>query len=327
MTILPNWRSTATPFNIPLPNDPPPKPGVNWQAAYDSGATQEHFDWMDSLRNRKWYTDNPGEAGGSMIQFGYACEDLDAVQVAIKAFGNSVEPDDEHLIRYLVYFMGLYDMTGNARPLVTFMSRRLWPLSVLDDMMRQVQAAPNTGLMVNPRAFGWQMYGRAAQMKAARTSSTWAQKALDLLELAAMPSGQPTIDTRLGINETSLFYAFQTSILAIGAASCAYRLGEVIPEWIIRYALNLYEMPTMTAAGWPTMPSFIYTKGSRFKVCTGPGQQPCPGGAYWSALCVVLDKMDPNGRWIDKAYRFGCGTSQNDAQERRDSMLLRGALQ
>lgn len=322
-----NWRSTFGPLSLVMPNDPVPKPGVNWQAVYDAGGTQEHYDWLDTLRNRKWFTDNPAEAGGSMIQFGYASEDLDAVQVAIKAFGNSVEPDDEHLIRWLIYFMALHEMSGNARPLATFMSRRLWPLSVLDDMMRQVQAAPGTGLMVNPRAFGWQMYGRAAQMKAARTSSTWAQKALDLLELAAMPSGQPTIDTRLGINEINVMYLFHTSILAIGALALCYQLGKPPPEWVIRYALNLYELPTMTAAGWPAPPSFIYTKGSRFKVCTGSGQQPCPGWAYYAPLCVVLEKMDPNGGWINRAYRFGCGTSANDPQERRDSMLLRGAVQ
>lgn len=328
-----NWRAAWGPLELRMPVDPVPQPGVDWQAAYDNGETRPHFDWLDSLRNKKWYTDNPAEAGGSMVQYGYSAEDPDAEIIAIKAIANSIKPDNEHGIREMIYPFDMWEKTHapvHARQINSIVTRRiagwLWNgVPQLDHWASVVAAAPHVGINVNGREFGWLLFGKAMVHKVTRTSRVWSLQALDVCERAAMPgTGQVIVDTHTGIDQTGIFYCFHHTKLAMGALALAYRVGRPAPKWVLDYALSLNEQPGIMMAGWPSPPSFLYSKGIRMKACTGAEQHPDPAWGDWSSLCVALAKVTGDHEWINRAYRFGCGVSANSGDERRSSLLLRG---
>ena len=322
---------TWGPINLPMPADAAPNPGVDWNAAWDNHQLVYREDWLDRLNpDHTWGSSNPAEQGGSGIAFGRAYDHMPSTLTQIKAMANSVKPDNEHAPREFTDLFEWWERTHDpkaARKINTVVSGRIaaWTPTGIPFLDYLMPLANHQGIPVNGREFGWLMWGKAMLHKVTRTSRVWSVKALDVCERAAIPgTGQVIVDTHVGIDQTGIFYCFHHTILAMGALALSHQLGKPAPKWVLDYALSLHEQPAYGLSAWPSPPSFMYSKGIRLKTATGSAQQPDPGAGYWSSLCVALAKVTGDGEWINRAYRFGCGVSQNDAQERRDSLLLRG---
>lgn len=332
MTIRENWRHETGPLGLPMPVDAFPStrdwahPGPPWPMYRE--------DWLDRLNeDGHWGSDNPAESGGSGITYGRAWEHLDSTLVQIEAMKKSVKPDGEHAYREYTDPFWWWDATHDpkaARLINSIVTRRIAgfnPTGIphLDYLQPIVEADPHRGMECNGRWLGGLMWGKAMLHKVSRTSSVWSLQALEVCERAAMPgTGQVLIDTHTGIDQDRIFYCFHQSKLAMGAIALAYRIGKPTPNWCIDYALSLHEQTPYGLSAWPSPPSFMYTKGIRLKAATGPEQHPDPAHGDWSSLCVALAKTTADPAWISRAWRFGSGIVANDAQERRDSLLLRG---
>jgi len=347
-TIRADWRKETGPGNMPMPHDPPPTLG-DFRHALETHQHLDHEDSQDCLNaDGTWGPPGVGVQGGSGIAFGYACDDLGAVEVAVGAVRRRVDfYDGEHWIRQIRYAHAAWDMTHDpkyAREIVDYGTKAVtaFPIDgpVTDDdadvkanlaqYMHYAQKAPHTGLahQFNGRLVGWYGYSRLMQMKVARTSSAWSKKLYDLCELAAIPgTGQIVTDTRNGIDQKGVQYGFQAAILIHTILCTCRRMGLPVPRWVANWMHAMYAMPVVDYYGGNSMPAFTYTDtDGTLKAATGPGQQADPGCCYWGHNCAILFLLTGSASWLEMANKFGPQT-WGDEQSRRDSMLLRGVRQ
>lgn len=352
-SIRPTWNQSFGPLDLVLPNDPDPWPGFDWEAAYSLGQAHEHQDSMDRLNaDRTWGTGNPAEPGGSGIAFAYSQPDIGAVRAACKALQNtSPGPDQEHLIRLLLYPMAGFEMTHEpyfARlvqkaaqkgtvwyPLdgPILLDEPSWFPTNLSNLTAYAQAHPHQGLThVNARALGWTAYAKAMEHKCARTlgapvSPLWMQHLLDLLELAFVSgTGQIVLDSdnqQHPLDQIDVEYTFQWSILAMGALACARRLKRPVPSWIGMHLDALYSLHPIPYYGAPSLPAFTYSENGTLKSATGPGQQGDPEFGWWSTLNSIMWRDTGSQRFKDRAAMYG-GTTATNEQTRKWSMVYRG---
>ena len=335
MTIRTDWNHNWGPLDLPLPIDPIPHPGVDWKAVWDNYLSQEHYDSQDAVRQRVYGTANPAEVGGSGICPAYSTPDLDAVLTIIKCFPNSVPPDNEHLIRWLLFYIQWWELTHDpkaARALVSFVSNRIaaWHMNpdgadYLTFFTNEVIANPSKGTRMNGREAGWLSYARAMQMKVARTETSWARNMIQLCNDAAiLGTGQVLADVREGIDQQKVVYCFHQGILLMGVLALCKRLGWGPPKWTLDWMTSVSLLPTVLYYGTPSMPAFCYSRGIHLVPATGTGQQPDPAFGWYQSCCVALASMG-HPEFMQYATKFGPATwDGHDEQVRKSTMLLRG---
>lgn len=331
-----NWRLAYGPIGLAMPKDPVHQPGFDWGAAYFMGRAQQREDSLDRLNtDRTWGSLNPAEQGGSGFVFGHSTDDLDSCIVAAKAMENTnPKPDEEHAIRWFRHSMEWWELSRDpaaARAFVRIASNMIATGYQLAPYVEHVMASPHTGVSMNGRIFGWKSYARAEQMRIAPTSRAWARMFVDVCEQAAMPkTGQVLADVNTGggaLDQENVVYCYHQGILLFGMLACCAQLGKPVPTFVFDWMGQIENLPLSDYYGTPSMPAFLYTKGERLKPCTGPGQHPDPFFGLWSTLCVVLAKMTgERDRWLRKATKIG-PTTNNTEDERKLTMLFRGATQ
>ena len=344
-TILPEWRFEYGPGSMPMPHDPPPTL-ADFRRAANAHAHCQHEDSQDVLNpDGTWGPPDPGVQGGTGVAMGYACDDFDAVDVAVTAVRKRAQwHDGEHWIRQIRYPIAAWEMTHESRfadQIVDYgdYACAAFPVDgpITDDpadvkqnlaqYLHYAEKNPHTGLgyQFNGRKVGWIAYGRLMQMKVARTSPLWITEFLRLLELAAIPgTGQIITDSKLGVDQTNVQYGFHAGIL-LHAALCAYKmLGRRPKPWVYNWMNAMEDMPPMDNYGVPSPPSFTYTSPrGRLMPATGPEQKGDPGCAYWSHNCALLYTITNDSFYLERSSIFG-SEKWADEQSRRDSMLIRG---
>lgn len=355
------------PLGLRLPSDPDPCPGVDWGALYRRGGSHAHQDDQDRLNaDRTWGTNDAQAPGGSGIALAYSQPDVAAVRVAFMGWKNNpVKPNPEHACRDGLYDLAGFEMTGEAqfaRGVQAVATRcTVWPWfemdgevrlddpgyrpQNLDNLMAYAQAHPHQGLRyVNIRALGWAMYFKAAEVyclkKMARSavatiSTAWLEKALDVLDLAAMPgTGQiefGDFDEQHPIDQLGCEYSFHKGILAMGAMACAKQCGRPLPTWVRQWLEAAAVLPAMTYSpyGAASLPSFTFSVGGKLYVASGSGQNGDPAFGWHQSACVGAAMLDVANRahWLSLATRWGPTVwDGKDEQTRKFTMLYRGAL-
>ncbi len=252
----------------------------------------------------------------------------------------------EHWIRQIRYAIAAWEMTHNPR----------WAEEIIfyDDLARaalsddpttigdvnsnnvpfslahyhaMAQARPHVALPWNLRAVGWIAYGYAMRLKVdPGCSHAWGRMLLDTCRLAAVPrTGQLCADAGNGAYNPPCQYTFQWGLAAHGLLACCYQMQQEVPHWLICGMLSIYKLPRLDYYGFQSPVAFAYTLNGELVPLEGPQQHGDPGFAYWSSNCIALNKFFPGESWIRRAKWIGPQTA-NSMDERRASMLLRGAL-
>src|SRR5690349_17052051 len=364
VTMRDDWYKDWGPLGSVMPIDAP-LPARDWRAAFESGVYTPHEDSRDYIENQKHGPpgiDGTKEVGGSGVCFGHTRAEPDAVLVLDQAVANrDLDYDDAHAVRGDRFAFHRYelfrDRASRARVLdVVNRRKRRWnqnlvilgqPQNVPENIHQyhaMARAKPHTGTPMPLRPAGWVFWGEAMALKVeVGRSVAYAQKFLKTCELAAHEAtGQLTFDTKTGINESGIQYQFHWTICAMGALACAHRLGQAVPDWIMRGVHAMADLEPVDYYGAPCPPAYVYTHKRRLVPCTGsliepPNYPGSPGIAYWWELIAALYRQ---GALIDleMALLFGTHRSktirelreelrvEQDPQRLRDSQMLRGLL-
>lgn len=342
------------PLELPMPADPDPCPGIDWNARYMEGVYTEHQDSQDRLNaDRTYGTGNPAEGGPSGMEFTYSQPDIAAVRVLCHALNNTVPgPDVEHQMRKLRLFMAGFDMTHEpffargVKQCADYCLQQfplLGPVSLdpsnfaqnLQSLGAWVNANPGCGIpYVIPRAFGSALYCYAAYHKVARAlgvpvDPNWMTQALAILDRAAFPTtgqlftGPDPAHQLDGPGE----YTFHWSFVALGAMACTKRLHRPPPTWIAPHLNALVTMPSMDYYSQPSLPGFTTTNSQGGLIpCTGIGQQPDPNFGWWSTVCLAYAQESGDPAFKKMATLWGPQTwDGHDEPTRKLTMVLRGA--
>jgi hypothetical protein len=347
-----HWRTRCTPFDMHVPADPNPAPGVDWQACFDNELFAVHEDPEDCLNaDQTWGPYGPDgtyRPGGSGIRFAYGAEDPDALVVANRAIANrALKYTLSHWPREAGYAWYLSDMTRDLKAprrvvgLADF-QKSTWALPDAYDgpgynprtvafMTKMAQQSAGLALdatrIDEPRAVGWLQWGEAMALKV--SPSRDAQFARDLLavaDVAANPlTGQIVRGPHPGIDQGDIFYVFQSTIWAMGALALAHRLGLGVPQWVVTYAAKVAALPVVDYYGTPTMPAFVRTEGDALVPATGAQQQGDPSIGWIEELYAVLYRLTGDTQYLVWSCKFGVAASS--IQEKRDKLAKLTGIQ
>jgi len=360
-SLIPDWRTRSTPFDMKVPTDPNPAPGVDWEAAYAAHQHAIHEDSEDCLNaDQSWGPASTDAPGGSGIRFAYGANDLDAMIVADRAIQNRAKRYNlAHWCREAGYAWYISDRVRDARAqrrvleLADF-QKQTWSVDDTYDgpgynpltvpfMLALANKNPGQCLdetrIYEPRGIGWLQWGEAMALKVhGARDQQFARDLLDVAKIAANPlTGQIVKGPHSGINETDIFYVFHTSTWAMGALALAHRIGEPIPQWVLTYAEKLHGLPVFDYYGGATMPAFVRSEGSNLVAGTGPEQQGDPSIGWYEELCAVLFHLTGERKWLGYSCKFGVSATNipekmtklsalTSLQALRQTVLLRGQL-
>lgn len=347
--LLAHWREDVGALSLKMPTDPPPTL-TDFRYALANHMRAEHEDSGDVLNeDGTWGPPNVGAEGGSGIAFGYACSDSGAVLVAADAVHRRpVFYDWEHWVRQIRYAIAAYDMTHDAKwkrriiaydnmargtlsddPTTIHLNDPSWIPFSLAQYGAMAQAGPHKGLPWNARAVGWIAYGHAMRLKVDPSAGgRWAQLLLDTCRLAAVQhTGQLVADSDYGKYTRPVQATFQWGILVHAVLALCYQCDQDVPQWIFNGMDAIQALPRLDYYGTMSPVKYAYTENGKLVAYDGPGQSGDPGFAYWSSNCVALAKLTGDrDYWLRRAAKIG-PTTNNSEDERKISMLYRGAIQ
>jgi hypothetical protein len=336
IALRPHWRNHCTPFDMKVPADPIPAPGINWQEAFDQELFVVHEDAEDCLNaDQTWGPYGPDgtyKPGGSGIRFAYGAEDPDALVVADRAIRNrALKYNLAHWCREAGYAWYLSDMTRELKAprrvaaLADF-QRSTWALPDAYDgpgnnprtvAFMELLASQTPGRALDavridePRAIGWLQWGEAMALKVSpQREHTFAQRLVDLTLAAVIPeTGQIVRGPHSGIDQGDIFYVFQSTIWWMGTLALCMRLGRPIPPAVFTYAEKVHALPVVDYYGSPTMPAFVRSEGGQLIPGTGPEQQGDPSIGWYEELCAVLYKLTGDTKYVSWSCKFGVGAT------------------